>query len=99
MRHQHFNIDERESIFKYLALGFKKSEIARRLGKNRSSIGREIERNSIDGKYSPHKAQKLYWNGNTFLDNFFKVIHPVFCWSMVPQRRMDSVIVKPVHII
>ncbi len=39
------------------------------------------------------------WNGNTFLDNFFKVIHPVFCWSLVPQRRMDSVIVKPVHII
>ncbi len=60
MRHQHFNIDEKESIFKYLALGFKKSEIARRIGKNRSSVGREIERNSIDGKYSPHKAQKLY---------------------------------------
>lgn len=60
MRHQHFNIDERESIFKYLTLGFKKSEIARRLGKNRSSVGREIERNSIDGKYSPHKAQQLY---------------------------------------
>ncbi len=50
MRHQHFNIDEKESIFKYLALGFKKSEIARRLGKNRSSVDREIERNSINGK-------------------------------------------------
>ncbi len=60
MRHRHFNIDERESIFKYLALGFKKSEIARRLGKNRSSIGREIERNSINGEYRPNKAQKLY---------------------------------------
>ncbi len=34
MRPQHFNIDERESIFKYLRLSFKKSEIAKRLGKN-----------------------------------------------------------------
>ena len=60
MSHKHFTIDERESILESLALGFKKSEIAKRLGKNRSSIGREIKRNSIDGKYSPHKAQSLY---------------------------------------
>ena len=38
MSHKHFTIDERESVFKYLALGFKKSEIARRIRKNRSSV-------------------------------------------------------------
>lgn len=29
INHKHFIIDERESIFKYLALGFKKTKIAR----------------------------------------------------------------------
>lgn len=47
---------KKESILEFLAFSFKKSEIARRLGKNRSSIGREIERNSIDRKYSPYKT-------------------------------------------
>lgn len=60
MSHKHFTIDERESVFKYLALGFKKSEIARRIGKNRSTVGREIERNSVCGEYRPNKAQTLY---------------------------------------
>jgi len=60
MSHKHFTIDERESILEYLALGFSKSKIARKLGRHRSSIGREILRNTFDGKYRPHKAQSLY---------------------------------------
>ena len=60
MSHTHFTIDERESILKYLALNFSKAKIARKLDRNRSSVGREIERNTIDGCYSPHKAQHLY---------------------------------------
>jgi IS30 family transposase len=60
MSHKHFTIEDRESIFKYLALGFKNIEIARRIGKDRSSVGREINRNSIDGEYRPNKAQILY---------------------------------------
>ncbi|WP_319370483.1 helix-turn-helix domain-containing protein [uncultured Ilyobacter sp.] len=60
MSHKHFTIEDRESIFKYLALGFKNSKIARRIGKDRSSVGREINRNSIDGEYRPNKAQILY---------------------------------------
>ena len=60
MSHTHFTIDERESILEYLALGLSKAKIARRLNKHRSSIGREIERNTINGRYKPHKAQELY---------------------------------------
>ena len=60
MSHTHFTIDERESILEFLALGFSKAKIARKLDKHRSSIGREIERNTINGKYKPHKAQNLY---------------------------------------
>ncbi len=60
MSHKHFTIDERESILESLARGLMKSEIAKKLGRARSSVSREINRNSIEGKYSPYKAQKLY---------------------------------------
>lgn len=62
MSHKHFTIDERESILEFLALGLSKSKIAKNLKKNKSSVYREITRNSINGKYSPHKAQKLYFS-------------------------------------
>ena len=60
MRHKHFTIDERESILVYLTLGFSKSKIAKKLARHRSSVGREVQRNTFDGRYSPHKAQSLY---------------------------------------
>lgn len=60
MSYKHFTIEERESILEFLALGLKPSEMARRLGRHRSNIVREIKRNSINGKYSPNKAQILY---------------------------------------
>lgn len=60
MRHKHFTIDERESILEYLTLGFSKSKIAKKLLRHRSSVGREIQRNTFEGKYSPHKAQSFY---------------------------------------
>ena len=47
MNHIHFTIDERESIFKFLAIDFKKIEIARKIGRNKSNVGREILRNFI----------------------------------------------------
>ena len=60
MSHSHFNINERESILEYLALGLSRTKIAEKIGKHKSSVGREIKRNSINGKYSPHGAQELY---------------------------------------
>jgi len=60
MIHKHFTILERESIFEFLTLGFSKAEIARKLKKHRSNIGREIKRNTINGKYSPHQAEEKY---------------------------------------
>ena len=46
-----------------------------------------------------HVSNKNEWNGNTFLDNFFKVIHSVLYWRLITKRRVDSVVVKPVNII
>lgn len=60
MNHKHFTILERENILEFLALGLSKAEIARKIGKDRSNIGREIKRNTIDEKYSPFKAQLAY---------------------------------------
>ena len=50
----------RESILKSIAEGKTQAQIGELLGKNKSSISREIKRNSIDGEYSPFYAQALY---------------------------------------
>jgi len=60
MNQKHFTILERENILEFLAHGLPKAEIARKLKKHRSNIGREIKRNTIDGKYSPFNAQLAY---------------------------------------
>lgn len=65
MGYNHFTIDERESILSFLALGFSKAEMARKLNRNRSSIGREIKRNTVNGKYSPSLAQSMYSDRKT----------------------------------
>ena len=40
---KHITILERESIFKFLTLGYSLEEIAIQLDRNRSTIGREID--------------------------------------------------------
>ena len=56
MNQKHITILERESIFKFLTLGLSKAKIARRIKRPRSTVTREINRNTIDGEYSPFKA-------------------------------------------
>ena len=60
MNQKHITILERESIFNFLTLGFSKAKIARRIKRPRSTVTREINRNTIDGEYSPFKAQRAY---------------------------------------
>jgi IS30 family transposase len=62
MNQKHITILERESIFKLLTLGYSWAKIAKELGRTRSTIGREIKRNTVDGEYSPFKAQLTYIN-------------------------------------
>ena len=57
--YNHLTLEERENILKYYSQGKNKSEIARLLDKNRSSITREFQRNSVIN-YSPSKAQLNY---------------------------------------
>jgi IS30 family transposase len=59
MGYNHFTLSERESILKYLAQGKSYGEIARLLKRNKSSISREINRNSKEN-YSASQAQANY---------------------------------------
>jgi IS30 family transposase len=53
MEYSHFTIEERESILSFSAQGFSQAEISRKLNRNRSSIKRELDRNTVNGKLSP----------------------------------------------
>lgn len=60
MSHTYFTIIERETIALALAQGMKPSQIAKILDRDKSSIGREIKRNSVDGEYRGLAAQEAY---------------------------------------
>ena len=51
---------ERESIFKFLILGYSKSKISKKINRPRCTVTREINRNTIDGEYIHSKAQRAY---------------------------------------
>ena len=58
MSYSHFSIEERACIALYLSEGLSKTKIAQMLGRNHSSVYREIQRNSNDeGVYDPSLAQ------------------------------------------
>lgn len=58
MSYRHLTVEERNVLYKMLWLGYSKAEIARCLGRHRSTIGRECTRNAMpDGRYEPGNAQ------------------------------------------
>ena len=59
--YSHFTEEERICLAVLLKLGTSQAEIARKLNRNRSTISREIKRNSNkDGRYNHHRAWALY---------------------------------------
>lgn len=59
MSYKHLSITERERILFYLAQDLSLCRIAQLLGRNKSTISRELRRNS--GEYLPSKAQANYY--------------------------------------
>ena len=57
MSHKHFTRDDRVKLAVLLKTAITKQEIGRILGKNPTSIRREIKGNSHRGKYLPGKAR------------------------------------------
>lgn len=58
--YKHLTRDERESLLFYVAKGYSITEIARELGRSKSTISRELRRNSVNGKYLPSRAEAQY---------------------------------------
>lgn len=60
--YKHFTLKERESIYLLLKSNKNISEIAKELGRNKSSVSREIKRNTDKntGKYNPLEAEQKY---------------------------------------
>lgn len=58
MANKHFTVEEREVISQMLFAHESKSRIAKRLGRDRSSIFRELKRNGKPGEYQAAAAQK-----------------------------------------
>ena len=59
--YRHFTLEERVCLAEYVRGGKKLSEIGRMLNRNRSSILRELNRNSCrDGHYNPVEATNRY---------------------------------------
>ncbi len=61
--YSHFTLKERELLKHYIDIGLNQYEIAIKLGRNRSSICRELKRNALHGSYLPCDAQVLYTTG------------------------------------
>ncbi len=60
MSYCHLTMDERNVIYRMQFQGYPDAEIARCLGRHRSTIGRECKRNaSLEGRYYPGTAQTL----------------------------------------
>ena len=60
MKHKHLTIEERENILVFLSLGETNEQIGIRINRHKSTITRELQRNTINGKYSPSGAEMLY---------------------------------------
>lgn len=58
--YQHLTLLEREKILFFTGKGYSLEQIARELGRSKSTISREIKRNSPKGEYVPFLAQKEY---------------------------------------
>ena len=57
---KHLSKLEREKIAIYKAQGLTCSQIAEKLGRDKSTISRELNRNTFNGEYLPSKAQAAY---------------------------------------
>lgn len=55
----HFTFVERKFLYRLKKQGLSNTEIGRAMGRHRSTIGRELQRNTGQRGYRPHQAQRL----------------------------------------
>jgi IS30 family transposase len=59
MAYQHLTLQERERLYELVAQGATQLHMAETLGRSRGTISRELSRNKVNGRYSPHEAQRV----------------------------------------
>jgi len=62
MSYSHFTLDERIILLQLLKKQYSLRSISDILGRNVSSISRELSRNTVNGSYNPHVATGLAYN-------------------------------------
>ena len=60
-KYDHFTLEERCRLRGLMEMGLGSSEIARRLGRHRGTIYREIARNRCASGYRPESADRMAW--------------------------------------
>ena len=60
MAHRHLTLSNRYCIEELLKLGYTTLQISKKIGYSETAIKKELNRNSIKGKYDAYTAQKLY---------------------------------------
>ena len=61
IKYDHFSLEERCRLRGLMEMGLGASEIARRLGRHRGTIYREIARNRRASGYRPDSADRMAW--------------------------------------
>lgn len=59
-QYKHLTLYEREKIHFFCAKGYSQAKIAAELGRSKSTVSRELRRNSPEGEYLPARAQEQY---------------------------------------
>lgn len=78
-KYKHLSIEERELISQLLASGKTLGEIAKSIGRNKSSISREVSRNfhRVKKKYFAHNAQIKYKNRKFNAKKYKRLLNPI----------------------
>ena len=58
--YKHLTLEEREKLLYFSAKGYSVTEIAKELGRDKSTISRELRRNCSGRQYLPSAAQQMY---------------------------------------
>ena len=83
----HFTSKERESIYLLLKQNKKISEIAIELGRNKSSISKEIKRNSSANKeYNPFDAKRFYENRRKNSKRKYKIYKDKELYNYIDEK-------------
>ena len=90
MGYGHLNIDEREVILKMQAQQIGMRQIGERLGRDASTISRELRRNvSSTGEYKPHLAQRYYHKRRQASKAPYRLEEDVFLRAYVEKKLKE----------